>query len=172
MVCLLTQANRIWASSMLMGCIVYMNRKHKIHFLHLGRFLDLEKGSSPYRHNLIFGKRMLFYCFIFRLLLFYFLIWKQDFDIIYRQIFRFGNRILILLRPLQFNYLSYELFLEKKSCQTPKKKKKKVISGVLRTKVVLKFSVRLKKKKKKSVSFKNILCKCDLINYRKLSLLQ
>ena len=25
-------------------------------------------------------------------------------------------------RPLQFNYLSYELFLEKKSCQTPKKK--------------------------------------------------
>ena len=29
-----------------------------------------------------------------------------------------------LLRPFQFNYLSYELFLEKKSCQTPKKKKK------------------------------------------------
>ena len=53
------------------------------------------------------------------------------------------------LRPLQFNYLSYELFLEKKSCQTPKKKKKKVIFGVLRTKVVLKFSVRLQKKKKK-----------------------
>ena len=52
-------------------------------------------------------------------------------------------------RPLQFNYLSYELFLEKKSCQTPKKKKKKVIFGVLRMKVVLKFSVRLKKKKKK-----------------------
>ena len=51
--------------------------------------------------------------------------------------------------PLQFNYLSYELFLEKKSCQTPKKKKKKVIFGVLRTKVVLKFSVRLQKKKKK-----------------------
>ena len=30
-----------------------------------------------------------------------------------------------LVRPLQFNYLSYELFLEKKSCQTPKKRKKK-----------------------------------------------
>ena len=29
------------------------------------------------------------------------------------------------IRPLQFNYLSYEFFLEKKSCQTPKKKKKK-----------------------------------------------
>ena len=29
------------------------------------------------------------------------------------------------LRPLQFNYLSYKLFLEKKSCQTQKKKKKK-----------------------------------------------
>ena len=27
--------------------------------------------------------------------MFYFKIWKQDFDIIYRQIFRFGNRILI-----------------------------------------------------------------------------
>ena len=29
------------------------------------------------------------------------------------------------VRPLQFNYLSYDLFLEKKSCQTPKKKRKK-----------------------------------------------
>ena len=76
----------------------------------------------------------------------------------------------ILIRPLQFNYLSYELFLEKESCQTPKKKEKKVTFGVLRTKVVLKFSVRLKKKKK-SASFKNILCKGDSINYRKLSLL-
>ena len=66
-----------------------------------------------------------------------------------------------LIRPLQFNYLSYEHFLEKKSCQTPKKKEKKVIFGVLRTKVVLKFSVRLQKKKKKSASFKNILCKCE-----------
>ena len=65
------------------------------------------------------------------------------------------------LRPLQFNYLSYELFLEKKSCQNPKKKKKKVIFGVLRTKVVLKFSVRLQKKIKKCASFKNILCKCE-----------
>ena len=51
------------------------------------------------------------------------------------------------VRPLQFNYLSCELFLEKKSCQTPKKKEKKVIFGVLWTKVVLKFSVRLQKKK-------------------------
>ena len=42
-------------------------------------------------------------------------------------------------------------FLEKKSCQTPKKKKKKVIFGVLRTKVFLKFSVRLQKKKKVQV---------------------
>ena len=43
---------------------------------------------------------------------------------------------LVMLRPLQFNYLSYELFWKKKSCQTPKKKKKKVDFGVLRTKVV------------------------------------
>ena len=62
--------------------------------------------------------------------------------------------------------------MENKSCQTPKKKKKKVTFGVLRTKVVLKFSVRLQKKKKKSASFKNILCKVDSINYRKLSLLE
>ena len=55
------------------------------------------------------------------------------------------------LRPLQFDYLSYKLFLEKNTCQTPKKKKKKVTFGVLRTKVVLKFSVRLQKKKKKKV---------------------
>ena len=81
------------------------------------------------------------------------------------------HRYRIMLRPLQFNYLSYELFLEKKSCQTQKKKrKKKVTFGVLRMKVVLKFSVRLQKKKK-SASFKNILCKGDSINYRKLSLL-
>ena len=46
----------------------------------------------------------------------------------------FGNTI--YLRPLQFKYLSYKLFLEKKSCQTPKKEKKKVDFGVLRTKVV------------------------------------
>ena len=36
-----------------------------------------------------------------------------------------GLKQFYLLRPLQFNYLSYKLFLEKKSCQTPKKKKKK-----------------------------------------------
>ena len=36
----------------------------------------------------------------------------------------FFVRNFLTLRPLQFNYLSYELFLEKKSCQTPKKKKK------------------------------------------------
>ena len=36
-----------------------------------------------------------------------------------------GFMFKFLFRPLQFNYLSYELFLEKKSCQTPKKKKKK-----------------------------------------------
>ena len=85
--------------------------------------------------------------------------------------FDINVQTLTRLRPLQFNYLSYELFLEKRSCQTPKKKKKKVIFGVLRTKVVLKISVRLQKKKEKSASFKNILCKCDSINYRKLSLL-
>ena len=50
------------------------------------------------------------------------------------------------------------------------KKKIEVTLGVLRTKVVLKFSVRLQKKKK-SASFKNIPCKGDSINYRKLSLL-
>ena len=55
------------------------------------------------------------------------------------------------IRPLQFNYLSYELFRKNKSCQTPKKKKKKVDFGVLRTKVVEIFSVRLQKKKKKKV---------------------
>ena len=67
-----------------------------------------------------------------------------------------------LFRPLQFNYLSYELFLEKRFCQTPKKKEKKVDLGVLRTKVVWKFSVRLQKKKKKSSSFKNIHCEYQL----------
>ena len=40
------------------------------------------------------------------------------------------------VRPLQFNNLSYELFLEKKVCQTPKKIIIKVDYGVLRTKVV------------------------------------
>ena len=40
---------------------------------------------------------------------------------------------LILLRPLQFNYLSHKLYLEKKSCQTPKKNRKKIDFGVLQT---------------------------------------
>ena len=70
---------------------------------------------------------------------------------------RFGAGIhfafVLCIGPLQFNYLSYELFLEKKSCQTPKKKKKKVTFGVLSTKVVLKFSLRLQKKKKKKCKF-------------------
>ena len=79
----------------------------------------------------------------------------------------FAEPLFKYIRPLQFNYLSYKLFLEKKSCQTPKKIEKKVTFGVLRTKVVLKFSVRLQKKK----AFKNILCKGDSINYRRLSLL-
>ena len=35
-----------------------------------------------------------------------------------------GNSKHKWVRPLQFNYLSYKLFLEKKSCQTQKKKKK------------------------------------------------
>ena len=61
-------------------------------------------------------------------------------------------------------------FWKKNPVRLKKKKKKKVAFGVLRTKVVLKFSVRLKKKKK-SASFKNILCKGDSINYMKLSLL-
>ena len=57
-----------------------------------------------------------------------------------------------LIRPLLFNYLSYKLFSEKKkSCQTPKKKEKNVTFGVLRTKVVLKFYVTQKKKKKVQV---------------------
>ena len=49
-----------------------------------------------------------------------------------------------ILRPLQFNYLSYKLFLEKNPVRL-KKKRKKVTFAVLRTKVVLKFSVRLPK---------------------------
>ena len=54
----------------------------------------------------------------------------------------------IIFRPLQFNYLSYKLFLEKKSCQT-QKKEKKVTFGVLQTKVFLNFFVRLQKKKRR-----------------------
>ena len=55
------------------------------------------------------------------------------------------NKFLLGLRPLQFNYLSYKLFWGKKFCQTPKKKKE-VDFGVLQTKVVKKFSGRLKKR--------------------------
>ena len=60
-------------------------------------------------------------------------------------------------------------FFWKKNLSDSKKKEKKVTFGVLWTKVVLKFSVRLTKKR--GASFKNILCKGDSINYRKLSLL-
>ena len=60
-------------------------------------------------------------------------------------------------------------FFWKKNPVRLQKIRKKVTFGVLRTKVVLKFSVRLQKKK--SASIKNILCKGDLINYRKLSML-
>ena len=67
--------------------------------------------------------------------------------------FSSGQFLNIIVRPLIFNYLSYKLFLEKKFCQTQKKKKKKVDFGVLRTKVVWKFSVRLQKKKKKKFKF-------------------
>ena len=73
------------------------------------------------------------------------------------------------VRPLQFKYLSYELLLENNPVGL-QKKEKKVDFGVLRTKVVWTFSVRLKKKKKSS-SFKNIHCKGDSINYRYLSVL-
>ena len=71
------------------------------------------------------------------------------YNMVIRYYLRYIMVIRYYLRPLQFNYLSYELFRKKKSCQTPKKKKKKVNFGVLRTKVVENFSVRLQKKKKK-----------------------
>ena len=74
----------------------------------------------------------------------------------------------ICIRPLQFNYLSYKLFLEKKSCQTPKKRKK-VNIGVLRMDESGFKNFLSDSPKKKS--FKNIHCKGDSINYRKLSLL-
>ena len=44
-------------------------------------------------------------------------------------------------------------FLGEKILSDSKKKEKKVTFGVLRTKVVLKFSVRLKKKRKKKCKF-------------------
>ena len=71
-------------------------------------------------------------------------------------------------RPLQFNYLSYELFRKKKSCQTPKKKKKKVDFGVLRTKVVENFSVRLQKKKKKKQALEIFIVRTKYSEINKL----
>ena len=73
----------------------------------------------------------------------------------------------ISFRPLQFNYLSYELFLEKKSCQTPKKKKKSQHWYLTDQSGFEIFC----QTPKKSASFKNIHCKVDSINYRKLLLL-
>ena len=60
-----------------------------------------------------------------------------------------GCCVLSEVRPLQFIYLSYKLFFGKRILSDSKKKEKKVSFGVLRTKVVLKFSVGLQKKKKK-----------------------
>ena len=74
------------------------------------------------------------------------------------------------VRPLQFNYLSYKLFLEKKFCQTPKKRKKKLTLVSYGRKWFGHF-LSDSKKKKKSSSFKNIHCKGDSINYRYLSVL-
>ena len=71
------------------------------------------------------------------------------------------------IRPLQFNYLSYELFLEKKILSDSKKKEKKsslVSYGRKWFRTFLSDS-----KKKKSASFKNILCKCDSINCSRAS---
>ena len=59
------------------------------------------------------------------------------------------------VRPLQFNYLSYKHFLEKKSCQTPKKKKKKSPLVSYGWKWIWNFLSDSKKK----VQVKNILCK-------------
>ena len=63
----------------------------------------------------------------------------------------------LFIRPLQFNNLSYKLFLEKKILSDSKKKKKKVTFGVLRTKWFSNFLSDFKKKG----SYKNILCKGD-----------
>ena len=79
---------------------------------------------------------------------------------------------LVSLRPIQFNYLSYKLFLEKNPVKLQKKKKKKKSPLVpYGRKWFWNFLSDSKKKKKKSASFKNILCKGDSVNYRKLSLL-
>ena len=74
------------------------------------------------------------------------------------------------LRPLQFNYLSYELFWKKNPVRLQKKRKKSHL-WCLTDESVFEIFCQTPKKKKKSASFKNILCKCDSINYRKLSLL-
>ena len=58
--------------------------------------------------------------------------------------------MLIAFRPLQFNYLSYELFLEKKSCQTPKKRKKSHL-WCLTDESGFKIFCQTPKKKKKKV---------------------
>ena len=58
--------------------------------------------------------------------------------------------------------------MEKKSCQTPKKKSPLVSYEHSGFEI---FCQTPKKKEEKSASFKNILCKGDSINYRKLSLL-
>ena len=57
------------------------------------------------------------------------------------------------VRPLQFNYLSYELFLEKKSCQTPKKKEKKSHLWCLKYKSGFEIFSQTQKKKKKKCKF-------------------
>ena len=57
----------------------------------------------------------------------------------------------VLLRPLQFNHLSYELFLEKKSCQTPKKKKKKSHLWCVTDESGFEIFCQTPKKKKKKV---------------------
>ena len=58
-----------------------------------------------------------------------------------------------LVRPFQFNYLSYKLFLEKKSCQTPKKKKKKSHLWCLTDESGFEIFCQTPKKKKKKCKF-------------------
>ena len=55
-----------------------------------------------------------------------------------------------IIRPLQFNYLSYELFLEKKSCQTQKKSHLRCLTDESGFEIFLSDS---KKKKKKKCKF-------------------
>ena len=77
--------------------------------------------------------------------------------------------VLKVLRPLHFNYLSYELFFGKKYCQTPKKKGKKSQLWCFTDESG--FEIFCQTQKKKSASFKNIHCMGDLIHYSKLSML-